>query len=113
MTNEERLDAYEKAAMLCAREVASYYMRADVNRGQPTLCAIVSDTFSYACADAEDIPLADIATVYGLWQEYGYDGIIKYVWDKRGTPPLPEIRAKMPSILLSPRVPAIALARHL
>lgn len=95
MTTEERLDAYEKAAILCAHEVTNYYMRADVNGGQPTLCAIVSDTFAYACADAEEIPLPEVTTVYRLWKKHGYDGIIKYVWAKRGTPPLPEIQAKM------------------
>lgn len=83
------------AARLCAHDVAYFYE----DHGVPQLFLAMNDTFGYACGDAEEVPWADIPAVYALWKQHGHDGLISWVWKRRGTPPLKEILATMPKEL--------------
>jgi len=43
----------------------------------------MNDTFYYACADTEFVPLEDIPKLADLCRRYGYDGATYYVAEKR------------------------------
>lgn len=45
-----------------------------------------SDTFRYACADAEAIRLSDAPEILRLWNEQGWGGVDRWVQEKRGGP---------------------------
>jgi hypothetical protein len=45
---------------------------------------------AYTWADAEDLPLEEIERLHGLWKEYGPDGVIAWVANRRGEEPLAE-----------------------
>jgi hypothetical protein len=45
----------------------------------------VNDTFCYACADVEEITEAEIPAVYWAWKNFGWEGVVCWVWRKRGT----------------------------
>ena len=54
----------------------------------------VSDTFAYACADAEELTLSQAHEVRLLCEKYGWDGICAWVARKRGTEPLLQFRTE-------------------
>lgn len=48
----------------------------------------MNDTFAYACADAEEVPLGDLPAVLAYWHTYGASGLKAWVAIRRGEVPL-------------------------
>lgn len=63
----------------------------DKNETEVILSLNVSDTFYYACADAEDISMSDLSILIPAWQKYGREAVIAYAAVKRDQPPLQEL----------------------
>jgi len=78
-------EMWEKAAEMCAEDVAFFYME----NGAPKLCLIMNDTFHYASADAEVVEWPDLFNVYALWKQHDIAGLIGWVAERRGCEPLP------------------------
>ncbi len=51
---------------------------------------LVNDTFYYATSDSESIETEDLLIIHGLWEKFGYDGLVAWVSKKRGVEPLKE-----------------------
>jgi len=54
-------------------------------------CFLVSDTFAYACADAESFELERAPEFLKLFKKYGWDGIKAYVSLQRQIDPVKEL----------------------
>lgn len=52
----------------------------------------VSDTFYYACADAEGMKVSDAAELQHIFEQYGWDGIVAWVAIKRDEQPLAQLQ---------------------
>ena len=52
--------------------------------GRVSTWILVSDTFAYACADAESITIDEIPKALKLYQEFGWTGLVAWVSNKRG-----------------------------
>ncbi|MFA5024062.1 MAG: hypothetical protein WC523_03860 [Patescibacteria group bacterium] len=48
----------------------------------------MSDTFAWGCADAEDVPVEKLESVYDLYKQFGQDGLTAWVADCRNMEPL-------------------------
>lgn len=48
------------------------------------------DTFAYACADAEELPIDKIDEVLALEREYGFDGVVAWIATHRNCEPIKE-----------------------
>jgi len=59
-------------------------------------CVFLSDTWYYACADAEEIPPEEYERVADLFCRYGFDGAMYWAFLKRGH--LPEIKANAAAV---------------
>lgn len=46
------------------------------------------DTFAYACADAELVPVTEWHTLARLHDDYGYDGLVAWIADRRCEEPI-------------------------
>lgn len=57
--------------------------------GKPHRCILISDTFAYACADAESLSDDELREFYAFWREHGDAGATAWVADKRGMEPIP------------------------
>ena len=53
---------------------------------------ICSDTFYYACADAEDMEISDLAEIRRIYEEYGWAGPVAWIALKRGEMPLVQLQ---------------------
>jgi hypothetical protein len=56
-----------------------------------TIWLVMNDTFDYACADGEYIPIDQLPTVLRMWVEYGHDGLTAWAARQRGEQPLREL----------------------
>lgn len=63
-----------------------------VSDGSVELALTCSDTFMYACSDAEPFELDDIAEIHRLWSAHGYFGPMAWVARKRAAEPVKEYR---------------------
>ena len=54
---------------------------------------VLNDTFGRASADSETVPMVDLGTLCGAWQEFGADGLVAYAAHRRNQDPLPELRS--------------------
>lgn len=54
-----------------------------------------NDTFGYACADCEEIPLVDAPRAKAVYQAEGWPGIVRWIAEVRGSRPLKEVEASM------------------
>lgn len=50
-----------------------------------------NDTFSYACADTEQISVGDGQVLADFWRKYGWHGLLAIAAVKRKRDPLPEV----------------------
>ena len=57
----------------------------DYGDGTINLYINVNDYFAPA-SDAESLPSCDVAKLFDMYRESGYDGVVQYVADKRGVP---------------------------
>ena len=55
------------------------------------LWVVMNDTFGYACADGEDVPLDQLSSVSRMWSEHGHDGLTAWAARQRGEQPLREL----------------------
>lgn len=65
----------------------------DSCKGQPhgmNLCLAMSDTFSYACADAEPVSNEELPEVVSVYKRYGHVGLICWSAKKRNEDPVIE-----------------------
>lgn len=62
------------------------------DEGKVTLWCLMSDTFAYACADAENIPLEALPVVLRLREEFGYEGVTAWAANRRGEEPLKQLQ---------------------
>lgn len=54
--------------------------------GRPwVLC---NDTFYYASADAEDLPIDEVSRLFGVYKKFGYHGVTAWCAEHRGMEPL-------------------------
>jgi hypothetical protein len=84
---------YRAAHMLVAQEEAFLrvegkdiftYTALDVTaNGSPRLCILCSDTFGYACADAEDADYADAEQLLQLAIDEGWPGLYRWILSRR------------------------------
>jgi hypothetical protein len=81
--HECRCRQYEAAAKLCAADVAYW-----VDYENPRLVIFCSDTFAFACADAEPVPNEDIDLVARVYAEHQDAGVMAWVAHRRGIDPL-------------------------
>ena len=95
MTYHEECVIWRMMARLCARDLGDFREE----NGDVTFYLRCSDTFDYAVADAERVERTEVPVVFQLWQDHGYDGIVLWIWQKRGTPPVREILEQMPPVL--------------
>jgi len=51
----------------------------------------MNDTFCWACADAEEVPFEELKDAVSLFSNFGYDGLIYWVAEKRGIDPSTDI----------------------
>jgi len=49
---------------------------------------LMSDTFAYACADAEEVPPEAYPEITALWRGFGSDGLTAWVAKRRGCEPI-------------------------
>ena len=52
----------------------------------------MNDVFGYACADAEEIKIDEIVSIYAFWKDFEWEGVVWWVWKKRGKEPISPIR---------------------
>ena len=58
----------------------------------------LSDTFMYACADAEEINLKDLRVVCEMYCKYGYSGVVNWASKKRGIRPIKPVQEHMKKV---------------
>lgn len=59
------------------------------------LYAGCNDVFAWACADAEDLPLAEVRRLYKLWTAHGGAGVDKWACLRRRQKPQPPVEQSM------------------
>ena len=69
---------YQDILMLCVRDE-------EVKIG-----ISMSDTFMYACADAEEADIAELPLISQLYEKYGWDGLVAWSARKRKDTPIEE-----------------------
>jgi len=57
----------------------------DYGDGTINLYININDYFG-PCSDAESLPSRDVAKLFEMYKENGYNGVAQYVADKRGIP---------------------------
>ena len=55
----------------------------------------MNDVFHIACADAEEVTVNDIASIYALWKDFGWEGVVWWVWKKRGVSFVKPVQAQV------------------
>ena len=55
------------------------------------LSVLCSDTFAYACADAEDLPYNSILELYRRWREDPRWGVTQWISERRSMVPIPPL----------------------
>ena len=105
----EKLNQYRAAFILLAHDYAFPYMleerreRMEANVEKHGICPtlfvqndgeseseeltsislLCSDTFGYACADSEDVPLAECPALVAILQKEGWPGLIRWILARR------------------------------
>lgn len=59
-----------------------------VNNGAVTCALNMNDTFGYATADCEEVPMEDVQTVARLWRDFGAAGMTAWAAVRRGDEPI-------------------------
>ncbi len=90
---EKRLRWYRAAHLLVSNEFAfvghrdgedARLMMLDNDQNwNPTLCVLCSDTFAYACADAESAEYFDAEALLQIAQQDGWVGLMRWVQERR------------------------------
>lgn len=79
--------------LLCNDVILSFEGDSFYGVGEPFEGLIVAincnDTFAYASADAEDIPIGREHEVRSIYDKYGHAGVIAWCSKERGIEPLP------------------------
>lgn len=71
---------------LIAADVLYLHFKNDI----VTCFVAMSDTFEYACADAEDVTVEELPLVAGIWRDYGADGLTAWAATRRDEAPIRE-----------------------
>lgn len=82
MTNEETKELTELRAFKNMVLEGGFWLVVNMN-----------DTFGYACADAEEVPVEDLVHIRPLYQQYGPDALNAYSSVKRKVDVLKELRS--------------------
>jgi len=53
---------------------------------------LMNDTFCFGYADGEDVSEDEILLIHRLWREFGFDGLVAFVANKRNEEPLRRYR---------------------
>ncbi len=85
---EQENERYKAAAELQTADVAFW-----AEGGK--FCLLLSDTFGYACADAEDIPLEIVPELLALYRRGGWYALVAWVAQRRGADVIPELRERV------------------
>lgn len=54
-----------------------------------------NDVFGYACADAEEVTADNIASIYAFWKDFEWEGVVWWMWRKRGVPPIEPVKNRV------------------
>lgn len=79
---------HRAAAKLLAEDVLFCVEPDPEGEGSSPYVILLSDTFAYACADCERIPLHEIPYLLFLYDKFGYSGPIAWAAVKRGCDPI-------------------------
>lgn len=81
-----RRDQQDALAELLRADGALYF---NAKKGaEPVPWLLMNDTFAYACADGEDLPLDELPTVLELWRQFKWGGLIAWAAHRRGIEPI-------------------------
>ena len=96
---ERKLLEYSQLFWLAARDVVWFAEASSsdlqehmASRGGWIALINLSDTFGYACADAERLAPGQAHEVRAYYEEYGWSGVIAWVSVKRNQEPLEELK---------------------
>ena len=62
---------------------------------EPTVFVSCSDTFAYACADAECITLKEVGPLFRQWHDHGWQGVTRWACLRRNRRPIAPIIEKL------------------
>jgi hypothetical protein len=97
MTNEEKIEYYEKLMWLASRDIilfSSYNQETDKHDGWFHPFLLCSDTFVYASADGEELYPKDVDKARVMFEKFGWDGITALVSALRQCRVLPQLRTE-------------------
>ena len=94
---DQQDQAYQPIAQLVELEAALFLVACDIamiskDKNTLTCCLCCNDTFGYATADAEPIEWHEAPALKVLYEQEGWQGLIRWIAKKRGVEPLPEMR---------------------
>jgi hypothetical protein len=90
----DALDDLQKETIHSLLEQQAIDLSVDEDRNV-ALVLVLNDTFARACADSEEVPMSDLATLAGVWKDFGHDGLTAYAATKRNQEPLPELQTPL------------------
>lgn len=80
----------------CRPYVHSWKDRGEEPDGRTVVLFVnCNDLFAWACADAEDLPLEEVPTLYKAWKAEGRWGVEKWCCRRRNQRPQPPVERQM------------------
>lgn len=70
------------------------HLQIDIENEKVSFSLNMNDTFYYACADSEEVPMMDIPVVHHIWKELGYDGLVAWAALRREEEPIIECQTE-------------------